>query len=142
MIDKNTIMWNWIKQFTGYDKLYFNFGEATDNNCIFIPMPSDYFIVKYIDGSILRHYEFAFTYFKDIDTIPFGTSNITSYSLVQSFMNWIDTQDKQRNFPIFDNTIIVQKISNLQNMPNLAGQSNELAKYMCQVRLEYVEKES
>ena len=57
-------------------------------------------------------------------------------------MDWLDEQNRQKIFPDFGEDCEVEKIENLQNMPNLAGINAEesLARYMLQGRILYREK--
>ena len=57
-------------------------------------------------------------------------------------MDWIDTQNKKKEFPDFGENCTIEKIENIQNMPNLAGVSEKesLARYMIQARILYTER--
>ena len=59
---------------------------------------------------------------------------------VQKYMDWIDAQNKARNFPNFEGCKVLS-IENLQNEPNFAGtnESGDVAKYMFQCRVRYYE---
>ena len=61
----------------------------------------------------------------------------------QGFMDWLDEQDREKNYPEFPDNCQIKKMEVLQNMPNLAGVNPEagLARYMIQCRLIYFEKE-
>lgn len=64
--------------------------------------------------------------------------NAEQAQTVQSFMDWIDEQNRARKFPFFEGCDVLS-IENLQNMPNLAGvnEAGTVAKYMFQVRVRY-----
>ena len=77
---------------------------------------------------------------------------VTNYSgkimqcmnFVQSFMEWLETQDRHKRYPVFPDNCKIEKMEVLQNMPNLAGVNTEsgLARYMVQCQITYKEIES
>ena len=119
--------------------LYFNTIQEKENHTSISTTSSDYYSKRYIRGGI-KNYDFAITIIKNYDT---GTSelNIDEMFGVQKFMNWIDLQNKNKNFPIFENAKVFS-IKNLQNEPSFSGinESGSLAKYMFQIRIEYKEE--
>lgn len=142
--DKNKAMWEWIKEYPYFNNggnLYFNFGEASDNNSHFIPVPTDYVVKTDIMGTKLRHYTFAITTFKDISNNPFDTENIIDYSEVNRFLEWVEMMNKQRVFPNFGESCNILEVVNLTNMASVTNQTSQLAKYMIQCRVEYEEFE-
>ena len=68
--------------------------------------------------------------------------NLQAMNFAQEFMDWIEKQNKDKNFPDFGEKCQVKKIENLQNMPNLAAVDweNMKAQYMIQCRVLYFEK--
>lgn len=61
----------------------------------------------------------------------------------QEFMDWIEEQNRKKNYPDFGKQCQIKKIENLQNMPNLAtvDWKNALAQYQIPCRVVYFEKE-
>lgn len=116
--------------------LYFNSSSEELNNISLNTIVSESWGQKYIRGAI-ANYDFAIAIMKPYDT---GTSNINADEMfdVQKFMYWIEEQNKNKNFPIFEDGKVLS-IQNLQNTPNLAGinETGDLAKYMFQIRIEY-----
>lgn len=139
MADKNDAVWEWIKTYTGFNKLFYNFCIAEDGNKSFIPNPTDYQVAKYIDGTKLKHYDFAVTSFSRYSDVPFSEENILDYSEMQEFIDWIETQNKNKQFPTFGNDCNIIEIINLQNNPTSSLTDKELAKYMVQCRITYEE---
>ena len=64
-------------------------------------------------------------------------------NFAQAFMDWVDDQNKKKNYPEFPDNCQIKEMETLQNMPNLAGINAEegLARYMVQCRLIYFESE-
>lgn len=94
---------------------------------------------KYLGGHGIKIFDFALSFILPQDT---GTSdnNAKQFQIVQNFMDWIDEQEQNKNYPIFDGCTVLS-IENLQNMPNFAGvdESGGTAKYMFQCRVRYYE---
>ena len=68
--------------------------------------------------------------------------NLEAMNFAQSFMDWLEVQNKNNNYPDFGSNCQIKFMENLQNMPNLAGVLPEanLARYMLQCRIVYFEK--
>lgn len=97
---------------------------------------------KYIRVGAEKEYGFTIVITKCFSD---GTDdlNLWAMNFAQEFMDWIDEQDRNGNYPDFGDKCQVKKIENLQNMPNLAIEDweNMLAQYMLQCRVIYFEKE-
>lgn len=124
-----------------YDILYFNktqeYAETTSVNTVY----SDYAVQEYTCGNSDREFIFAIKQMKTYDAS--GTSGINRQSIadVQAFMDWIDEQNANKNFPEFPENCTVYKIENLQNMPELSGTNDQgNAEYMFQCRICYTER--
>ena len=102
---------------------------------------SDKVIKQYFKGAE-KAYGFTITiirpYSTDLDSL-----NLECMNFVQSFMDWIDEQNKKRIFPDFGKSCQIKKMENLQNMPNLSGINPKegLARYQIQCRIIYFDKE-
>lgn len=119
--------------------VHFNSVSETVTATGVIPAYSDDSIKQYIDGSKLKHYDFAFVKMQQNDD---GTSNTNVNNMydVQKFMEWIDEQDAICNYPDFGEDCIIESIENLQDMPNIASVDEQnLAEYMFQCRVVYTE---
>ena len=96
--------------------------------------------VGIILGNKTKAYTFAITVFKSLSA-DVAEENKENLKAVQEFMDWIDEQENEKNYPHFENAI-VRKIENLQNAPQMSGydEKNNLAKYMFQCKVTYKEK--
>lgn len=65
-------------------------------------------------------------------------------NFAQAFMDWLDQQNEKKVFPNFGEACEIQKMENLQNMPNLSGvnQDGTMARYMIQARIVYKERKN
>lgn len=141
-MDKNKIVLDWLKEFENFDKLYFNFGDVEHGAMAFIPTPTDRVIKTDILGNQTKLYKFAVTAFLTFDTIPNSSSNLVDYSQLQLLINWVSERNKNKIFPDFGKDCEVEKIESLQNVPQIAGQNENIAQYLMQFQITYIEKEN
>lgn len=119
----------------------FNFADDSPDVVSFLTNYSGKIVKKYLRAA---DKEYGFTilitwhYSTETDDL-----NLQAMNFAQKFMDWIDEQNRKRNFPDFGERCQVKKIENLQNMPNLAtvDWENMKAQYMIQCRVLYFEKE-
>ncbi len=122
--------------------LNFNVSPGEEGNISFLTNYSDKIRKKYIRVGSEKEYGFTIVITR---TFSDGTDdlNLDAMNFAQEFMDWIDEQDKKKNYPDFGDKCQIKKIENLQNMPNLASVDweNMIAQYMLQCRVIYFEKE-
>lgn len=122
-------------------KLGFNFSPESNDSISLITNYSDKVVKEFITGKVQKQYGFTIiivkSYSSDEDDL-----NIEAMNFAQEFMDWIDTQNKKKEFPDFGENCTIEKIENIQNMPNLAGvnEKESLARYMIQARILYTER--
>lgn len=139
MDNKHKIILEWLSTYPALEEyLFFNSTREEINNTSINTVVSDTWETRYLRDTGIKNYDFAVTMMKYYDD---GTNenNIEEFFDVQKFMIWIDEQNKIKNFPIFEKGEVIS-IENLQNIPNLAGISEDeiLAKYMFQIRIKYL----
>lgn len=119
----------------------FNFADDSPDAVSFLTNYSSKIVKKYIRAA---DKEYGFTilitwhYSTEADEL-----NMQAMNFAQEFMDWIEEQDRNKNFPDFGSKCQVKKIENLQNMPNLAtvDWENMIAQYQIPCRILYFEKE-
>lgn len=119
----------------------FNFADDFPDSISFLTNYSGKVVKKYIRAA---DKEYGFTilitwhYSTETDDL-----NVQAMNFAQEFMDWIEEQNRTKNFPDFGEKCQVKKIENLQNMPNLAtvDWENMTARYMIPCRVLYFEKE-
>lgn len=116
----------------------FNFSPESKDNISIITRYADKVVRSFINGDEELEYGFAIVIVKQYSTDS-DDLNLESMNFVQAFMSWLDEQNKNKVFPDFGKNCEVEKIENLQNMPNLAGINSKefLARYMVQGRILY-----
>ena len=138
--EKNNAIWEWLKTCEYLKDMFFNFGEDKNNNTIIASNVSEANIKEFVDGSKKKVYQFTVIQFKKTSIIPNSKQNINTLVDVTSVMEWIEAQDKIRNYPNFGSLCLIESVKNLQNIPNVAGQDKQGAKYMFAVEVTYLER--
>lgn len=122
------------------EQLHFNFSPESPDDISIITRYSDNVVRSFINGDKQKEYGFAIIIVKQYSTDT-DDLNLEAMNFAQGFMDWLEEQNENKNFPDFGKRCEVEKIENLQNMPNLAGINAEesMAKYMIQGRILYRE---
>lgn len=121
--------------------LGFNYSPETADSVAILPQYNDRNIRTYINGDQQRQYAFAFIIVRLYSSDPLDLLNTEAMELGQAFMDWIEEQDRAKNYPDFGENCEIERIEVLQDMPNLASVNAEegVARYMIQGRIVYKE---
>lgn len=121
--------------------LKFNFSAESKDTVAFTTQYSDKIRRRFV-RAVEKEYGFAIVITKSYSTED-DDLNLQAMNFAQAFMDWVDEQDKMKNYPEFPESCQITRLETLQNMPNLAGVNIKegLARYMLQCRLIYREKE-
>ena len=122
--------------------LGFNFSEEREGGISFVTNYSDKVRKRYIRRGAEKEYGFSIIITKSYST-NVDNVNLEAMNFAQKFMEWVEAQDKAKNYPQFPENCEIRGMENLQNMPNLASINREagLARYMIQCKLIYFEQE-
>ena len=98
-------------------------------------------IKKYITGNVQKEYGFSIIIVKAYSSEQ-DDLNLEAMNFAQAFMDWMDEQNEKKEYPDFGENCTVERMENLQNMPNLSGVNYEagLARYMIQAKIIYTER--
>lgn len=154
-VDKNQAVINFLNTcpYISGCAVFFNFANAKDTNKQIVSLASDKIMeTPYIDGSVMKRYEFTVIDYKSASynaLVSFGeldpgtNENVEDMLDVQSIIDWITEQADLRNYPNFGNNCEIDKMSVLSDNPNIAGvdtsMSIPLAKYSFTIRIEYID---
>ncbi len=139
--NRNQALQEWLAQSPYVTDLYFNFAPTEAGVTGVSSISGETVLKRYCGGWALKQYDFGVVQYKPINTdVPNNTDNAAEMYDVDLLMDWIKEQDKERNYPVFEGCTI-QRVEVLNNMPVVTGQDDEVAKYMCQCRVTYIEKE-
>lgn len=123
------------------DLLHVNFTPESEGSVAFITNYSGNVLKRFIRGA-RKEYGFSI-----ILTKPYSVAtddvNLEAMNFTQAFMDWVDEQNRKKNYPAFPENCRISRMENLQNMPNLASVNpeNGFARYMVQCRVIYDENE-
>lgn len=121
--------------------LNFNFSPEARDSISLITNYSDKVRKKYITGNVQKEYGFSIIIVK-----PYSSEqddlNLEAMNFAQAFMDWMDEQNEKKEYPDLGENCTVERMENLQDMPNLSGVNCEagLARYMIQARIIYRER--
>lgn len=145
MTNKNQAVMDFINTcpLVGYD-LYFNFIDETnpDGNTSLIPVPYGKVIKKYTDGDKLLKQEYEIRQIKPMSTYSNTTENTDQMQRVQEFIEWINRQGKEKNFPDFGEECEIQslKASDGVVVPSMVGVGDGSALYAFPFEILYLER--
>ena len=143
-VNKHEAMKTWIESFLSGEKISFDNIDAYQGARSIIPQYGEFLLKTDIQGNKTKQYTFGFIAIETLDQYDKETNNTDARQLVDSFNDWLVTQEELRNYPDFGDNIIKYKIIPLYDTANISQvfTENNLAKYVLMARVEYVEKES
>lgn len=127
-ITKSTLGFNFSAEFPGSVSLVTNYSGKVRK--------------KYVRVGAEKEYGLSIILVKPYSTDE-DNLNLQAMNFAQSISDWVDQQNKLKNYPEFPENCQIKRMETLQNMPNLAGinAKENLARYMVQCRIIYFEKE-
>lgn len=130
---------NWLKLYKPLNNwIYFNATPDIDGTVAMNSVAGDRVIKRFVDGSKQKEVLFAIDMISLYDNT--GTSDINMKNLdeVDNFIEWLELQDKEKNYPTFNDYTIVNKLEVLNSTPTiLVNTQDMLSKYQFQVRISY-----
>lgn len=152
MIDKHQAMIDYLLTCpqVSSNPLFFNFGEAKENNNQFITTSnSETYGAEYIDGSRLKYYVFTLLTFKSISynaVVKTGDKkdeNLLEMTEFQEVINWITDQNDDRIFPNFGDDCVIDEIKCLSANPVVqdvdVSIEPAIATYTITIQVEYID---
>lgn len=135
---KSEAMTQYISQYPALQSfLYFNALTENAGQVSIVTNYGEAWERKHMRGHGIKAYDFSVCLILPQDSGT-NTNNADALEDVQAFMDWIDEQNKKKNFPNFEGAKVLS-IENLQSQPNLAlvNDDGSLAKYMFQCRVRF-----
>ena len=126
----------------GYD-VYFNFIDETNNdgNTTLATVPYGQVVKRYVDGEKFMKMQFEIRQVKPLATYSNTTANTDQMQLVQEFLDWINEQGKQKNYPQWDNCEIISMSTPEEvKTPSMLGVSDEGMLYAFPFEIIYIER--
>ena len=130
---------DWLKLYKPLNNwIYFNATPDIDGTVAMNSVAGDRVIKRFVDGSKQKEVLFAIDMISLYDNT--GTSDINMKNLdeVDNFIEWLELQDKEKNYPTFNDYTIIDKLEVLNSTPTiLINTQDMLSKYQFQVRISY-----
>lgn len=130
---------DWLKLYTPLNNwIYFNATPDINGTVAMNSVAGDRVIKRFVDGSKQKEVLFAIDMISLYDNT--GTSDINMKNLdeVDNFIEWLELQDKEKNYPTFNDYTIINKLEVLNSTPTmLINTQDMLSKYQFQVRISY-----
>ncbi len=150
-MDKNKAILDFITTYSGIESspIFVNFINAKYNDVQFMTSSNDVSLNRtFVDGSILKRYTFSFIITKSITNLAVAkdgmlSENIDDLADIQAFMDWINTQGDNHNYPDFGENCVIEEMHTTSENPSLDGINAQvtpvLALYSMEIRIDYID---
>lgn len=120
--------------------LNFNFSAESQNSVALVTNYSDRIVKRFVTGDMQKRYGFTIIIVQEY-ALNDDDQNLRAMNFAQEFMDWIEERNRKRIFPDFGARCQIEKMQNLQNMPNLSVNTKAgLARYMLRCEILYREE--
>jgi hypothetical protein len=150
-VDKNQAVLNFLATYDGMETnpIFINFINAKNNDVQYLTSSNDRSLnKKFVDGSILKRFTFSIVITKSITSMAIAkdimmNENITDIANIQTFMDWVNEQGENQNFPDFGTNCVIEEMHTTADNPLLNGINTEvtpaLALYSTEIRIDYID---
>ena len=130
---------DWLLSYTPLNNwIYFNATPVITGTVAMNMVAGDRVTKEYIDGAKQKQCVFAIDMISEYDGSGTSDVNMNALAEVESFMDWLEIQNKESNFPNFGEKCITENVEVLTNVPQLLiNEQSQLAKYQFQARVNY-----
>lgn len=137
---RHEAMFNWIGTYPKIaDMFTFDFGEAIAHSNQFKVLDEQ---VKRKDvvGNEYVTYKFSIGEYRKVTQDPFTTENIENLEAVDEFIEWVNQQNKVRNYPQIPNAVVEEVRADRTGIASF-NPYMRLAQYTFVVTVSYIQKE-
>lgn len=150
-VDKNKAILNFIATYPGIETspIFVNFINAQDEDVQVITDSNDVSLNrKFVDGSVMKQYTFSIVVTKSITDMAIAkdimlNENIDDMADIQAFMDWVNEQGDNYNYPDFGEKCIIEEMHTTSENPSIDGITDEvspaLALYSMEIRIDYID---
>jgi len=138
-MNKHQAMFDFMETYPKISSLFsFSFAEARAGRAAMVPI-DDETVSKDILGNEDCVYNFAIAEYHGMSADPFSNVNIEKISAVDDFIEWVQEQNRIRNYPKLGEGCFVEKIEAVRANSPLAAidPARGIAKYMFMVEVYY-----
>ena len=149
--DKNKATIAFIATYEGIatSPIFVNLINATDNDVQILTSSNEKYLNKpFIDGSVKKQYTFSIVVTKTITNLALPKDDIVGENIddlaeMQAFMDWINEQGENENYPDFGDKCIIEEMHTTAENPSIDGINSEisppLALYTMDIRIDYID---
>ena len=150
-MDKSKAVLTFITNYSGIETspIFINFINAKDNDVQIVTDDNDKSLSRrFIDGSVMKQYTFSIIVTKSITDLAIAKDEIVGENIddladIQTFMDWINEQGENRNYPDFGSDCVIEEMHTIAENPSLDGINTEvspaLALYSMEIRIDYID---
>ena len=150
-VDKNKATLTFINTYPGIatSSLFMNFINAKNDDVQILTDSNDSSSNRaFVDGSVKKRYTFSIVITKTITDLPIAkdimvNENVDDIADMQSFMDWINEQGENNNFPDFGENCDIEEMHTTAENPSLDGINTEsgptLALYSMEIAIDYID---
>lgn len=131
---------NWINEYTPLNEwTYFNVVIDEPNTMTVNSVSNGRSINEFIDDTNEVEFLFAISLQKSFDSGGTSDVNLDAIQEFENIAQWVETQNKLKNFPEFDE--VIEKVEVMQTAPTVTPDSTgKVAKYFGQFKITYMEE--
>ena len=150
-MDKSKAVLTFITNYSGIETspIFINFINAKDNDVQIVTDDNDKSLSRrFIDGSVMKQYTFSIIVTKSITDLAIAKDGIVGENIddladMQAFMDWVNEQGENHNYPDFGNDCVIEEMHTTAENPSLDGINTEvspaLALYSMEIRIDYID---
>lgn len=150
-MDKNKAVLDLLITYTGIETspIFINFINAKDNDVQLLTDGNEVYLNRtFVDGSVLKRYTFSLVITKSITNMALAKDGVLSENIddladIQAFMDWVNAQGDERNFPDFGEDCVIEEMHTTAENPSINGINTEvspaLALYSMEIRIDYID---
>lgn len=150
-MDKTKAVLNFITTYDGIETspIFVNFINAKNDDVQLLTSENETVLNrKFIDGSVMKQYTFSIVVTKSITSLAIAkdgllSENIDDLADMQKFMDWINEQGYNQNFPDFGENCTIEEMHTTAENPSITGINTEanpaLALYNIEIRIDYID---
>lgn len=131
---------NWINEYTPLNEwTYFNVVIDEPNTMTVNSVSNGRSVNQFIDDTNEVEFLFAISLQKSFDSGGTSDVNLEAIQEFENIAKWVETQNKLKNFPEFDE--VIEKVEVMQTAPTVTPDSTgKVAKYFGQFKITYMEE--
>ena len=150
-MDKNKAILDFITTYSGIETspIFVNFINARYNDVQFLTSSNETALNReFVDGSVMKRYTFSLVITKSITNLAVAKDGIVSENIddiadIQAFMDWVNEQGDNQNYPDFGENCIIEKMHTTSENPSLDGVNAQvtpvLALYSMEIGIDYID---